>query len=145
MDITNVTYNPNTFTATLTIDTSDPDWVAGSQYQLKIKDGLKNPCGTKLAGEVLVIFSTEAFITGQVRNSVDSKGTLRCAGRVDRRRVRRLLRNDHHRCERQFHIQWLCPRQLHTPGDQPAGLYRQTLTPLRRLMIPDPLHPVCGQ
>ena len=74
VDITNVTYNPNTSTATLTIDTSDADWQAGSQYRLKIKDTLKNPCGTRMTGDVLVLFTTEAYITGVVQNSVDLKG-----------------------------------------------------------------------
>ncbi len=72
--ILSISYDPNSRTATLTIDASDPDWQAGSQFRLRIKSGLENPCGTKLGTDVDVLFSTEAYISGQVRNSLDSKG-----------------------------------------------------------------------
>ncbi len=36
--ILSVTYDPITYTATLTIDTSDPEWQPGSQFRLRIKE-----------------------------------------------------------------------------------------------------------
>jgi hypothetical protein len=73
VDILNVTYDPNSYTATLTIDTSDEDWVSGSQFQLTIKSGLENPCGTQMGTNEFVLFTTEAYISGQVLNSLDNK------------------------------------------------------------------------
>ena len=72
--ILNVSYDANTSTATLTIDTSDPQWQAGSQFRLRVKGGLENPCGTKLGSDVDILFTTQAYISGQVRNSLDSQG-----------------------------------------------------------------------
>ena len=74
VDILGVSYDPNTYTATLTIDTSDPQWQAGSQFRLRIKSGLENPCGAKIGGDVDILFTTEAYISGQVLNSLDSNG-----------------------------------------------------------------------
>jgi hypothetical protein len=73
--ILSITYNPNTYTATLTIDTTDPEWQPGSQYRLRIKNGIKNSCNVKPTGaDVDVLFTTAAYISGQVRNSLDSQG-----------------------------------------------------------------------
>jgi len=72
--ILEVLYDPNTYTATLTIDTSDPQWQPGSQFRLRIKSGLENPCGVKLGSDVDIFFTTEAYIAGQVLNSLDGKG-----------------------------------------------------------------------
>ena len=74
--IVGVSYDPNTYTATLTIDTSDPDWLPGSQFRLRIKDGLKNACDVKMAAQVDVFFTTDLVISGQVRNDVDADGDL---------------------------------------------------------------------
>ncbi len=74
MPILNISYDPNTRTTTLIIDTSDPQWKAGSQFRWRIKSGLENPCGTKLGSDVDILFTTEAYITGQVRNNLDSQG-----------------------------------------------------------------------
>jgi hypothetical protein len=75
--ILDVSYNPNTSTTTLTVDTSDPQWQAGSQFRLRIKGGLKNSCGTNLGNDVDILFTTQAFISGQVCNSLDNQGIYR--------------------------------------------------------------------
>ncbi len=74
--IVGVSYDPNTYTATLTIDTSDKDWLPGSQFRLRIKDGLKNACDVKMAAQVDVFFTTDLVISGQVRNDLDGDGDL---------------------------------------------------------------------
>ncbi len=72
--ITNVSYNSNTKTVTLTINTSDADWKAGSQYRLRVKDGIKSACDTGQGINVDHFFTTEMQITGQVRNDLDGDG-----------------------------------------------------------------------
>ncbi len=69
-----VSYDPDTLTATLTIDASNANWLPGSTYELKIKHGTENSCGTDMGSDVIVTFSTEAYISGQVRNSLDGEG-----------------------------------------------------------------------
>jgi hypothetical protein len=77
VDILAVSYDPNTYTATLTIDTNDEDWVPGSQFELKIKNNLENPCGVVIGGsDVSVYFTTDLVISGQVRNDIDGDGNL---------------------------------------------------------------------
>lgn len=45
ISITGVTYNPGTYTAVLSIDTIDPDWLPANTYELTIKT-VQNVCGT---------------------------------------------------------------------------------------------------
>ncbi|MEO8357395.1 MAG: SdrD B-like domain-containing protein, partial [Chloroflexota bacterium] len=75
--ILGMSYNPNTYTATLTIDTSDPDWKPGSRYRLRIKNNVKNACNVSPSGaDVDVLFTTNLVISGQVRNDIDGDGNL---------------------------------------------------------------------
>jgi hypothetical protein len=74
--ITNVSYNPNTKTATLTIDTTDADWKAGSQYRLRVKGGVSSACGTGQGINVDTLFYTDTQISGQVRWDLDSNSSL---------------------------------------------------------------------
>lgn len=55
--ITGVTYDPATYTATLTIDTSDSNWLSGNLYELTIKT-VQNACGTSQTS-VIRTFTTE--------------------------------------------------------------------------------------
>jgi len=71
-----VSYDPNTYTATLTIDASDPQWKPGSQFRLRIKDSIKNACDGRPAANVDVFFTTDLVISGQVRNDQDKDGDL---------------------------------------------------------------------
>ena len=73
VDILNVSYDPVTYTATLTIDTSDPEWQPGSQFRLRIKKGIKNACDDDagLADDIDILFTTEYAISGQVQNAGD--------------------------------------------------------------------------
>ncbi len=57
VDIVGITYNPATYIATLTIDTSDSDWQAGSLYELTIKT-VQNACGTSQTS-ITRTFTTE--------------------------------------------------------------------------------------
>jgi hypothetical protein len=74
--ITNVSYNPNTRTATLTINTSDADWRAGSQYRLRIKSGIKSACDAGQGIDVNIQFHTDTQISGQVRQDINANGSL---------------------------------------------------------------------
>jgi uncharacterized repeat protein (TIGR01451 family) len=69
-------YNVQTKTTTLTLDTSDPDWLPGSEYQITIKSGIQNGCGTNQGLDVLRNFFTQGAISGQVRNDIDGDGDL---------------------------------------------------------------------
>ena len=58
---TEVSYNPQNYTVTLTLNTSDGDWLSDSDYELKIKKDIKNACGNDMdagAGDYIVTFST---------------------------------------------------------------------------------------
>jgi SdrD B-like domain len=57
VDIVGVTYNPATYTATITIDTTDLDWQAGNLYEVTIKT-VQNACGTSQSS-VTRTFTTE--------------------------------------------------------------------------------------
>ncbi len=57
VDIVGVTYNPATYTATITIDTTDLDWQAGNLYEVTIKT-VQNSCGTAQTS-VTRTFTTE--------------------------------------------------------------------------------------
>jgi hypothetical protein len=75
--ILGISYNPNDSTATLTIDTSDPDWKPGSQYRLRIQNNIKNACNVNPTGaDVNVVFTTNLVISGQVRNDSNNNGIL---------------------------------------------------------------------
>jgi hypothetical protein len=74
--ITNVSYNSNTKTVTLTIDTADTDWKAGSQYRLRVKNGIKSACDTGQGINVDIMFYTDTQISGQVRQDIDANGSL---------------------------------------------------------------------
>jgi hypothetical protein len=74
--ITNVSYNPNTKTATLTINTADADWKAGSQYRLRVKGGISSACGTGQGINVDILFYTDTQISGQVRHDINANGSL---------------------------------------------------------------------
>jgi hypothetical protein len=71
-----VTYNAQTRTATLLLDLSDAEWQPGSEYELKIKTSLENACDQDQDVDVLVHFSTQSGIQGQVRNDLDGDGDL---------------------------------------------------------------------
>jgi hypothetical protein len=74
--ITNVSYNSNTKTVTLTINTSDADWKAGSQYRLRVKGGIKSACDTGQGINVDILFYTDTQISGQVRHDINANGSL---------------------------------------------------------------------
>jgi hypothetical protein len=74
--ITNASYNSNTRTVTLTINTADADWKAGSQYRLRIKGGIKSACDVGQGNDSDILFNTDARISGQVRHDLDSNGSL---------------------------------------------------------------------
>ncbi len=74
--ILSISYHALSKTATLTMDTNDPDWLPGSEYQLIIKSSIRNACGSKQDIDLLVIFFTKSGITGQVRNDLDADGNL---------------------------------------------------------------------
>jgi hypothetical protein len=74
--ILEVSYDPDTYTATLLIDASDPQWKPGSQFRLRIKDSIKNACDGRPAANVDVLFTTDLVISGQVRHDLDGDGSL---------------------------------------------------------------------
>jgi hypothetical protein len=55
-----VAYDPTTLRATVTFDTANPDWTAGTRYAFTIKTDIKNACGVEQGGAVVVSFMTEA-------------------------------------------------------------------------------------
>jgi hypothetical protein len=74
--ILGVSYDPSTFTATLTIDTTDPQWKPGSQFRLRVKGGIKSACDVKQNGDIDISFTTNIAISGQVRNDLNGNGNL---------------------------------------------------------------------
>ena len=75
--ILSIAYDPNTYTATLSIDTSDPQWLPGSRFRLRIHNSLRNACGVNPSGsDVDVYFRTDLVISGQVRFDTDGDGDL---------------------------------------------------------------------
>jgi hypothetical protein len=74
--ILSVSYDAQTRTATLYLDTLDMDWLPGSQYQLKVKGGIKNACEDGQGNDILMSFFMMGGIAGQVRNDVDGDGDL---------------------------------------------------------------------
>jgi hypothetical protein len=76
LSITGVSYNPNTKTATLTINTADADWKAGSQYRLRVRGGIKSACDVGQGVDVNIQFHTDTQISGQVRFDINGNGSL---------------------------------------------------------------------
>jgi hypothetical protein len=75
--ILDISYNPNTYTTTLTIDTSDPQWKPGSQFRLRIRNNIRNACNASpTGGNVDIFFTTDLVISGQVRDDLDNDGSL---------------------------------------------------------------------
>jgi hypothetical protein len=74
--ILSVSYNAKTNTAALNLDTTDKEWLPGSLYELKVKQGIKNACEVQQDVDFLVTFYTQSGIAGQVRNDVDVDGDL---------------------------------------------------------------------
>jgi len=71
-----VVYDDATHTVTLTIDTSDPDWLPGSSYQIKVLSSVWNRCGVAQGIDVVRSFTTMSAISGQVRVDLDGDGDL---------------------------------------------------------------------
>jgi hypothetical protein len=57
--LTSASYNSTDHSVTLSLDHSDPDWVRGTWYNIEIKSGIKNACGTSQGGTVTTRFKTE--------------------------------------------------------------------------------------
>jgi len=55
--INSVTYDPATFTATITFDNADTRWLSGNLYEITIKT-VQNACGTSQTS-VVRTFTTE--------------------------------------------------------------------------------------
>ena len=60
IDILSVDYDLDTYVVTLTIDTSDEDWISGTSYELKIKNNVENRCGDEQSADVLTQFTTQS-------------------------------------------------------------------------------------
>jgi hypothetical protein len=57
--LTSVTYDPADYSVTLSFDNSDPDWIHDTWYNVEIKAGIQNACGTRQGGTVTTRFQTE--------------------------------------------------------------------------------------
>lgn len=53
-----ITYNPGLFSATFSFDNSDDDWLPDTEYEIWIKKGLENSCGTDQDEDVYIYFTT---------------------------------------------------------------------------------------
>jgi hypothetical protein len=51
-------YNPTTYTLSITIDNNDPDWANGLLYEITIEDMVKNGCETMQGDNVSTSFTT---------------------------------------------------------------------------------------
>jgi len=71
-----ISYDESTNTVTLTLDTTDPDWLPGSSYQINVLSGVQNRCGTSQGITVTSGFTTMSAIGGQVRFDVDGDGDM---------------------------------------------------------------------
>jgi hypothetical protein len=76
VDLLSISYHAPSKTAALTLDSSDPNWLPGSEYRLKVKSGIKNACDTSQDMDVFVSFYTMSGVAGQVRNDKDADGNL---------------------------------------------------------------------
>ena len=54
---TSVTYNPADYSVMLSFD--NPDWIRDTWYNIEIKAGINNACGTNQGGTVTTRFQTE--------------------------------------------------------------------------------------
>jgi hypothetical protein len=57
--LTSATYNSVNYSVTLSFDNSDPDWIRNTWYNIQVKGGIKNACGTSQGGTVTTRFQTE--------------------------------------------------------------------------------------
>jgi hypothetical protein len=73
---TAIDYDPNTYTVTLTLDTSDSSWTPGSWFEIRIDNSIENACKTDQSVEVRPVFQTTSSISGQVRLDDDSDGDI---------------------------------------------------------------------
>ena len=70
--ITNRVYDATYYTLTLTIDTSDPDWLPSEVYELRIIGSVENACDEAQTNDVSVYFRTESLIS--VKDAVLTEG-----------------------------------------------------------------------
>jgi hypothetical protein len=59
ISILSAIYNATTKTVTLTFDKNDSDWITNTQYEIGIRSGIHNLCGTPQSVEVTTVFQTE--------------------------------------------------------------------------------------
>jgi hypothetical protein len=57
--LTSATYSSSDYSVTLSFDTSDSDWIRNTWYNIGIKGGIKNACGTNQGSTVTTRFQTE--------------------------------------------------------------------------------------
>jgi len=57
--LTSATYDSAGYSVTLSLDNSDPDWIHDTWYNIQLKGGIQNACGTKQGGTVTTRFQTE--------------------------------------------------------------------------------------
>jgi hypothetical protein len=58
--LNSATYHSADYSVTLSFDNSDPDWIRDTWYNVEIKGGIKNACGTNQGGTVTTRFQTES-------------------------------------------------------------------------------------
>jgi hypothetical protein len=73
---TSIDYDPNSYSVTLTFDTSDPQWLPGTWYEIRIDNAIENGCKVDQGVEVNPEFQTSSSISGQVRLDADGDGDL---------------------------------------------------------------------
>jgi hypothetical protein len=57
--LTSATYNSADYSVALSFHNSDPDWIRDTWYNIQIKGGIQNACGTKQGDTVTTRFQTE--------------------------------------------------------------------------------------
>ena len=57
--LTSADYDSADYSVTLSIDNSDSDWIRDTWYNIEIKAGINNACGTNQGGTVTTRFQTE--------------------------------------------------------------------------------------
>ncbi len=68
-------YDPVTYTVTLTVDTADPDWVAGAWYNLIVRGSVENACGDRQNNDVVIHFQTAFTPTATPTSSPTATAT----------------------------------------------------------------------
>ena len=58
VEILSITYDQVLFSATITFNNSDANWLPATGYELRIKKGLENSCGTDQDDDVNIYFTT---------------------------------------------------------------------------------------